>query len=299
MLAQLEKNPYRCFYQKELEVKFPDDFARAVQDKLVTRVPLQIREGVVGYYDYRLPRPYLVYCENGILEAYDDDDPEAGTLVLGRADLQQWSLDLTKMARRFQEVNGLTGTPECLEPHLWFLGEKEVEGTRFAYLLAFLNGAHSIPNLLGSLRVRMPATYRRFALVCPSYAPSLEEARQLEPAGITFFRLVPEDLFNFSAGTALEAVPAGPSTGLAFQYSEDYRWVKWRGQEFGLSEREADVVRLMHQTVKMGIMEVAWRQMQQRLGLQGIRLRDLFKRSGAWGTLIVPGSRKGLYRLNL
>jgi hypothetical protein len=82
-------------------------------------------------------------------------------------------------------------------------------------------------------------------------------------------------------------------------YSHDFRSIRWRGRSFKLSKRQADVVRLLYRAYENGIPEMSDRVICAELQTPGSRLRDTFRKSKAWGTLILKGSRPGMHRLNL
>ena len=299
MLARLEQCPHAVFPQSELIERFPDEFKTALWERLVRRAAGPPGPGSVGGYAHHAGRTYVVVpAPGGGYVAFDDEDPEQDFITLTAADLARWTLDLSAVARRFQEANGLTRAPECIDPLLWFLGEKEVEETQVAYLLAFLNGAPSVVNLIGSLPVRLPATYRRFAVVCPSYHPSLEEARQLETAGVSFFRLDPEDLFTLPDAANLERLSISAANDVDFLPGADYRSVKWRGRVYVLTPRQAEVVGILHQAYRTGRPALSRDVITERMRAPVGRFRDIFKGSPLWRTLVVS-SRQGVYRLDI
>lgn len=142
---------------------------------LVRRAGLPSGPGAVGSYAYSSGETYVVVpLPVGGYEAFDDEDPGADSAILTAADLPQWTVDLTALARRFQEANGLTGNHESIDPRLWYLGEKEGEEERIAYLLALLDSGSSAVSLIGSLHIRLPARYHRIHVFCPSFTHTLE-----------------------------------------------------------------------------------------------------------------------------
>ena len=82
-------------------------------------------------------------------------------------------------------------------------------------------------------------------------------------------------------------------------YRDNSRYVRWQGRSFKLSNRQAEVVRLLYRAYENGIPELSDKFICENLGTSGSRLRDTFRKSKVWGTLIVEGSRGGMRRLNL
>jgi hypothetical protein len=140
LLARLDLNPHAVFSEKELTERFAEEFREARWECLVRRVAGPPGPGSVGGYPHPLGNTYvMVPLPEGGYEAFDDEDVEADPVKLTAADLVRWTLDLTVLCKKFQEVSGLTGSPECVDSRLWFLGEKESDGKRVAYFLAFLS----------------------------------------------------------------------------------------------------------------------------------------------------------------
>ena len=79
-------------------------------------------------------------------------------------------------------------------------------------------------------------------------------------------------------------------------HSPDFRTVHWFGTDYALTEKQAKVVEALWQAREAGDPEVGQDVLLRACGSDGVRLVDLFRRSPAWGTLIVS-LRAGLYRL--
>jgi hypothetical protein len=84
--------------------------------------------------------------------------------------------------------------------------------------------------------------------------------------------------------------------GLTASHSADFRTVHWFGTDYALTEKQAKVVEALWQAREAGDPEVGQDVLLRACGSDGVRLVDLFRRSPAWGTLIVS-ARAGLYRL--
>lgn len=89
-------------------------------------------------------------------------------------------------------------------------------------------------------------------------------------------------------------LPAGMGDEPAPWHSEDYRRVRWPGAWEGtLSRTQAAVVRQLWEVAD----ELPQEQLLRGAGSDGTRLHDLFRRSDAWGRLIVPGEVAGTFTL--
>jgi hypothetical protein len=295
MLAELERATYRVFYQKELEVGFPKEFPQAVRERLLTRVPLELREGVVGYYSYRLHRPYLVYYEKGVLEAFDDEDPEVEPLLLSRADLVQWTLDLKGFALRIQEANGLTGKPEALSDRLYFVGEQDEEEGRTAFVLTLVSCEDMALEKLMALPGLLPRGYGRTLALCPSFQPSPTLRRRLQDLGLDLALLH----FRAPDSFALDDFREQGALDLEFQHWDDYRSVRGRGPVLHLAPLQAQVVSILHQAALAGTPGLGWQSIRMRLSGNASSMRDIFKKSDPRSALVVYDSQSRLYRLNL
>ncbi|HEV2418662.1 MAG TPA: hypothetical protein VGX94_12725 [Terriglobia bacterium] len=83
-----------------------------------------------------------------------------------------------------------------------------------------------------------------------------------------------------------------------FAHSDDFRSVKFGGVSHTVTKSQAAVIRLLYEASLTEMPEVAHERIMETVGLRTSQLRDTFKGSPLWGTLIV-WSHKGLYRLNL
>jgi hypothetical protein len=81
-------------------------------------------------------------------------------------------------------------------------------------------------------------------------------------------------------------------------HSDDFQDIKWQGQSFGLSPRQADVVRLLYRAYENGTPQLSDKYICTELHTSASRLRDTFRKSKVWGTLIIKGNRPGTRRLN-
>jgi hypothetical protein len=84
-----------------------------------------------------------------------------------------------------------------------------------------------------------------------------------------------------------------------FQHSDDYRSVVFKGETHTLTSNQAQVVEILHNAYCSGIPDLGKDHVLEKLGTPASRLRDTFRKSKLWGTLIVFGAKRGTYRLNL
>jgi hypothetical protein len=82
----------------------------------------------------------------------------------------------------------------------------------------------------------------------------------------------------------------------AVTYSPDFRWLSWFGTEYFLSEKQSKVVKALWEARQKGCPDLAKEFLLRVCDSDGVRLVDLFRRSPAWGTIIVSCQR-GTYRL--
>lgn len=104
---------------------------------------------------------------------------------------------------------------------------------------------------------------------------------------------------NTGTPAVLAETEAVPEKAEEFNHSEDYRSIRWRGESYSLTSRQAQVVEMLWQAHHQGSLEVSKDYILEKLGSPSSRLRDSFRRSELWGHVIVPGSKRGTYRLNL
>ena len=88
----------------------------------------------------------------------------------------------------------------------------------------------------------------------------------------------------------------GPERKNTVTYSPDFRWLYWFGTEYFLSDKQSKVVKALWQARQKGCPDVAKELLLRVCDSDGVRLVDLFRRSPAWGTIIIS-CRRGTYRL--
>lgn len=103
----------------------------------------------------------------------------------------------------------------------------------------------------------------------------------------------------FLSGTQLLApiVPAPGRRAKERRHSEDYRSICWDGEEYTLTHSQAAVVGALWRAWEAGTPELSQAHLLVEADSQAERLRDLFRDSPLWGTVVVPGSARGTFRL--
>jgi hypothetical protein len=84
-----------------------------------------------------------------------------------------------------------------------------------------------------------------------------------------------------------------------FRASPDYRQVWLRGEKFTLTTNQARVVQLLYETQAQGTSALSQGFILEELEIESKRLSQVFRRSNAWGKLVVRAEGKGMYRLNV
>jgi len=98
-----------------------------------------------------------------------------------------------------------------------------------------------------------------------------------------------------------EVQPAGAAIEpVEFKHSPDYTSVSIGGQRFTLTPRQAQVIQILHEAHRAGLLDVSSQYILERLGTRSSRLRDTFRSNlEAYRSLIAPGDRNGTYRLKM
>lgn len=85
----------------------------------------------------------------------------------------------------------------------------------------------------------------------------------------------------------------------ARRHSGDFRSVVWDGVPYSMTGTQAAIVAILWAEWQAGTPEVSQAALLEGVGSLTARVRELFRGSPAWGTLIVSGSRKGTLKLNV
>ena len=80
-------------------------------------------------------------------------------------------------------------------------------------------------------------------------------------------------------------------------HSPDFRSVDWGGQKFSFTGQQAAVVKILWESFENGTPEVGDAYLQETTDSNADRLKDVFRKHGAWATMIVEGQTKGSHCL--
>jgi hypothetical protein len=100
------------------------------------------------------------------------------------------------------------------------------------------------------------------------------------------------------------AVAKSKSDDLVASPTSDYRSISFNGKTYSLTRNQAVIVKLLHGAHRDGMPAVGKDRLLAEIGVETSRIRDSFKNSPLWGTLILTGGqhhggRRGTYWLNL
>ena len=105
-------------------------------------------------------------------------------------------------------------------------------------------------------------------------------------------------LLRLAADLGTQSRDLQSQSGL-FTHSPAYRSVNLRGRPYFLTPLQAQVVQILHENFLNGTPDIGQHALLEMIETKQKRLRDVFRRTDAWGELIVPGKRKGTFRINV
>ena len=105
------------------------------------------------------------------------------------------------------------------------------------------------------------------------------------------------NLLRLAADLGKQSRDLEPQSGLF--HSPDYRSVNLRGRQYFLRPLRAQVVEILHENYLQGTPDVGQHTLLELVESKAKRLRRVFRKSNAWGELIVTGKTKGTFRLNI
>lgn len=140
-----------------------------------------------------------------------------------------------------------------------------------------------------AIRQRIPARHKKL----------LQDRQIAESLGFPTKRAT--DVAPQPPAVSSDPEPPQRSSGVPeFRAAKDYKLVYLGDQEFSLTSTQAEVVAILREAyLQTGIPELGQDYIRERLGWKETRVRDVFKRSRAWGKLISSGKTPGSVRLIL
>jgi len=221
ILQQLEKQPSRLFYEKELTDKDDTEFARLKQEKLLTYVQPDARS---ESYSFGRSKPLTVVNIGGQLYGINEDEPEEEPVALQRSDLVRYRFCLDQFANQLRVANNLTGASFSLGRRLFLLGKSTTGRITTAFVFALFNSDKKAQNLLLSLPGQLGRRVDSIVVITPSYeVNSASLTSQLEPMQIHVIpRCATENwVVNISALFKEMPTPA-PLPELTVEQERDY-----------------------------------------------------------------------------
>ncbi len=221
ILSELEKQPSRLFYEKELVDKDTSEFIRLKDERLLTYVHPDEH-----YETYGLNQrvPLTVKKIGDKYWAFAEDDPEADPIPVKKSDLSKYAFRLDVFASRLQKVNNLSGSPFQMDRRLFFLGEKVINSEKIAFVLGLFDSDREVEHLLLGLPVRLPHRVEHVAVITPTYqVGSANIISELRGIGIQIFPYSLTDDWRVDpAGLVREKPPGLPIVRITAQQEKDY-----------------------------------------------------------------------------
>jgi hypothetical protein len=297
LLERLEKHPHALFSEAELVNRDAAAFEALRSMRLLRRLPIDQDAGMVGTTD---GRQLQVLDHDGRLEAFDEDDFEFEPISTDISALARWRVDLARLAEAIRDANLLVGAPSLLTDRLVFVGDRPGATGQAVVLGLFADRATALVHAQSLLRI-LPDKYVRITVVSPSYVPNPAEEMALNSDGIdvTAWRNGQPFSIADSPPPRTHASVSGNDDPAAFRIGVDGRAVWFLGAEHVVTPRQAQVVQLLYDARTNRTPSLGQDYLLEQIGSPGARLRDLFRGSSLWGTLIVRGGGKGTFRLSI
>jgi hypothetical protein len=220
-----------------------------------------------------------VHLVNGAYATVAQEIPELQTLEEARRVVYAqvswlWLAKLDIWAERY--INILWGRPEIAAFDRWLA----VYANASLNCAATLYPSHVHPWLIPELRTAFIARMEYWK----------SEAR----------RYVSEQETTANTRTVVEAAakPILPEIRL-FEAAEDYRSVRYKGVPRTLTRNQSSMMRVLHKAHMAGHPDVDKDKLIEAIDAPTSNVRDSWKSSPLWKTLVVPGKRKGTYRLKI
>ena len=92
---------------------------------------------------------------------------------------------------------------------------------------------------------------------------------------------------------------ADTSSAQDFNHSPDYRSIVFRGKYYTLTSFAAQAMQILHEQYRKGVPEVSKDYILEEVGSSSKRLRDIFQCCQGWREFVIPGEKRGTYKLNM
>ncbi len=232
--------------------------------------------------------------------------PSVGRIRVYPEELRQWILVPEGWAKLAGRLLGISGHSQADIPgRVWRMGVGNLGRVNREVLLvrglSWVDGQSVETRIAGVTNSTPPA------LVLPQELPNSSLLCPIPlPKVLRFVDgefLLDRTMLDFITASWPTVAPAYTRTKVAddFHMSEDSRTAVLHGVSYVLTPRQAQVVDVLYENYKQGMPELSQERILDRIGSESdkLTLRDIFRNSDAWNTLIVSGSRRGMYRLNI
>ncbi len=221
ILHELEMQPGRLFYVRELAGSDENEFSRLKREQVLAYVQPDERNETYGF---QRSEPLTVTRIGAQYWGISEDDPEADPVPLSRADLGRYKFLVDHFAARLQVANDLSGSLCQLDPRQFFLGEKLVDHKRIAFIFGLFNSDSQAQNLLLSLRGRLGLKLDYTVVITPSYSvSSLLLASQLERMQVAVVPLRATQNFRVDIAAIVKI-----ETNLTADQEKDYETYRYK-----------------------------------------------------------------------
>jgi len=169
LLKEIEKNPTSLFRKSILLNKSEEQF-----EKLKQKSFLEYSQLSQNHETYPCERSCSNTCPMDVVEmngnhfAICSENSEIDPVSLSKDDISKYSFSLDVLIEAVRKANGLTGSSYPLTTRLYFVGERVVNGTNTAFVMAFFTSAQSAEPQILSLMARVPANYGQTIVITPS-----------------------------------------------------------------------------------------------------------------------------------
>ena len=79
----------------------------------------------------------------------------------------------------------------------------------------------------------------------------------------------------------------------------DFASIIWKGEVYSLSPRQAKVIKILKEQYDKGPPELSEQYIMEKLGTPSSNLKDTFRKSDLWKKLVIPGKKKGNFKLDI
>lgn len=304
LLQELEKVPQPIFSKNELLAISEEQFRDLCKKKvLVFQRPKDSSIDKIHYP--RCPHGcYLSVMEfNGRLEAVCEDHPEEDPIPISEDHLLRYAFSVENLLKLIAQVNELQGSLQEIEGGFFYMGWKKLRGVKSSFFMMLspqklkvltIEGIKSIYGKDNISIILSPITrigHSKFGI----------ETTQGEIIFSTLNEwLDPNNLsLDFTAINRYVDELKLQKTGERYTHSADFRSVYVDGVLFALSPHQAQIIQILWGHWEQKTPDVEQDYILEEIGSKNKRLRNYFRNNTAWGTLIVPGERKGTFRLKI